>query len=60
MNQVGFGRKREIFSMKEIHAEQPFPCDNVRNGYSKRVITSTAESKRVFFLNHELHTKNED
>ena len=31
--------------------------------YCKRVITSTAESKRVFFggfFNHKLHTKNED
>ena len=34
--------------MKEIHAKPPFPCDYVRNGYCKRVITSTAESKRVF------------
>ena len=48
-NQVGFGRKREIFGMKEIHTEPPFPCDYVRNGYCKRVIISTAESKRVFF-----------
>ena len=57
----GFGRKREVFSMKEIHAEPPFPCDYIRNGYCKSVITSTAESKRVFFfLNHKLHTKSED
>ena len=35
--------------MKEMHTEPPFPCDYVRNGYCKRVITSTAESKRVFF-----------
>ena len=38
-------------------------CDYVRNGYCKRVKTLTAESKRVFlfvFLNHKLHTKNED
>ena len=48
VHQVGFGRKREVFSMKEIHAEPPFPCDDVRNGYCKRVITSTAESKRIF------------
>ena len=50
MHQVGFGRKREVFSMKEIHAEPPFPCDYVtsRNGYCKRVITSMAESKHVF------------
>ena len=43
MHQVGFGRKREVFSMKEIHAERPFPCDYVRNAYCKHVITSTAE-----------------
>ena len=39
---------QKVFSVKEIHAEPPFPCDYVRNGYCKRVITSTAESKRVF------------
>ena len=50
MHQVGFGRKQEVFSMKEIHAEPPFPCDYVRNGYCKRIMTSTAESKRVFFF----------
>ena len=60
MHQVGFGWKREVFSMNEIHTEPPFPCDYVRNGYCKRVITSTAESKRVFFLNPKLYTKNED
>ena len=49
MHQVGFGRKREVFSMKEIHVESPFPCDYVRNGYCKRVITLTAESRRVFW-----------
>ena len=38
----------KVFSMKVIHAESPFPCDYVRNSYCKRVITSTAESKRVF------------
>ena len=38
----------KVFSMKVIHEESPFPCDYVRNGYCKRVITSTAESKRVF------------
>ena len=38
----------KVFSMKVIHAELPFPCDYVRNGYCKRVITSTAESKRIF------------
>ena len=41
--------EREVFSMKEIHAERAFPRDYVRNGYCKRVIPSTAESKRVFF-----------
>ena len=40
-NQVGFDRKREVFSMKEIQSEPPFPCDYV--------ITWTAESKRLFF-----------
>ena len=50
MHQIEFGRKQEVFSMNEMHAESPFPCDYVtsRNGYCKRVITSTAESKRVF------------
>ena len=38
----------KVFSTKVIHTEPPFPCDYVRNGYCKRVITSTAESKRVF------------
>ena len=38
----------KVFSMKVIHAEPPFPCDYARNGYCKRVITSTAESKRIF------------
>ena len=50
MHQVGFGRKQEVFSMKEIHAEPPFLCDYVRNGYCKREIISTVESKRVFFF----------
>ena len=59
MHQVGFGRKREVFRMMEIHAEPPFLCDYLRNGYCKRVITLTAESKSVFLLNHKLHTKNE-
>ena len=48
--QVGFGQKGEVFSMKEIHAEPPFPCDYVRNSYCKRIITLTAESKRAFFV----------
>ena len=45
-----------------MHAEPLFPCDYVtsRNSYCKRAITSTVESKRVFFLNYKLHTKNED
>ena len=60
MHQVGFGWKQEVFSMKEIHVEPLFPYDYVRNGYCKRVITSPAESKRIFFFNHKLHTKNED
>ena len=65
MHQVGFGRKLEDFSMKEIHAEPTFLCDYVRNGYCKRIITSTTESKRVylfifFFLDHKLHSENED
>ena len=63
MHQVGFGQKQEVFSMQEIHAKPLFPCDYIRNGYFKWVITLTAESKRVFlfvFLNHKLHTKNED
>ena len=36
-----------------------FPCDKVTpiNGYCKRVMTSTAERKRVF-KNYKLHTKN--
>ena len=52
-----------VFRIKEIHVEPPFPCDYVRNGYCKCVITSTAESKCVVFfvfLNHKLHAKNED
>ena len=62
MHQVGFGRKQEVFSMNEMHAEPPFPYDCVTpgNGYCKREMTSTAEGKCVFFLNHKLHTKNED
>ena len=61
---VGFGRKREAFNKNEMHVEPRFPCDCVTpgNGYSKRMLTSTAEIKRVYFvfLNHKLHTKNED
>ena len=49
MHQVGFGQKQEVFSMKEIHAEPPFPSDYIRNGYCKRIITSMAKSKRIFF-----------
>ena len=57
MHQVGFGRKRDVFSMNVIHAEPPLPCDYIRNGYSKRVITSTAESKCVFFKSQTAHKK---
>ena len=44
-----------------MHAEPPLPYDYVisRNGYCKRIMTSTAEGKRVF-KNHKLLTKNED
>ena len=61
MHQVGFGRKQEVLSMNEMHAEPPFPCDCVTpgNGYYKCVMTSTAENN-AFFLNHKLYTKNED
>ena len=40
------------------YAEPPFPCYYVtsRNGYCKCVMTSMAESKRVF-KNHKLHSK---
>ena len=33
--------------MNEIHVEPPFPCDYVRNAYSKRVITSTPLAIKV-------------
>ena len=49
----------KVFSKKVIHAEPPFPYDYVRNGYCKRVTTSTAESKSVF-LKHKLYSENED
>ena len=45
-----WSKARKFFSMKVIPEESPFLCDYVRNGYCKRVITSTAESKRVFFF----------
>ena len=47
-----------VKSLNEMHAEPPFPCDYVtsRNGYRKRVMTSTAESK-CFFKNHKLYEK---
>ena len=56
MHQVGFGRERKFFSMNEMHAEPPLPYDYAtsRNGYCKRVMTSTAESKRVF-KNHKMY-----
>ena len=38
----------KVFSMKVIHAEPPFPCDYVRNGYCKHVITSTAKVNAFF------------
>ena len=48
--------RAKVFSMNKMHAEPPFPCDYVtsRNNYCKRILTSTAESKRVF-KNHKLH-----
>ena len=55
MYQVRFGRKREVFSMKEIHVETTFLCDYVRNSYCKRVKTSTAESKCIFFKSQTAH-----
>ena len=56
MHKVGFGHERKVCSMNEIHAEPTFPCDYAtpRNGYCMRVMTSTAESKRIF-KNHKLH-----
>ena len=46
--------KAKIFSMNEMHAELPVPCDYVtsRKGYCKCKMTSTV--KRVF-KNHKLH-----
>ena len=41
--------KARSFQHNEIHAEPPFLCDYVRNGYCKCVITSMAERKCVFF-----------
>ena len=43
-----------------MHVESPFPCGYVtsRNGYCKRIMTSTAESKRVLKITN--CTKNED
>ena len=47
----------EVFSINEMPAEPPFPCDYVisRNGHCKRVMTATTESIRSF-KNHKLHT----
>ena len=45
---LDFVESEKVFSTKVIHAEPIFPCDYVRNGYCKRIITSTAECKRVF------------
>ena len=57
---VSFSLSSYVYSLDLVReAISPFPCDYVRNGYCKRVITSTAESKRVF-LNHKLHSENED
>ena len=54
MHQVGFGWKWEVFSMNKIHTEQPFPCDYIRNGYCKRIITSMAES--IIYIYNSLNT----
>ena len=35
-------------------------CITPGNGYCKCIMTSKTESKHFFFLNHKLHTKNED
>ena len=50
MHQVRLGQKWDGFNMNEIPAKPQFPCDYVRNVYCKRVVTSTAKSKRVFFI----------
>ena len=62
MYPVWLGRKWNISNMNEMQSEPRLSCDYVtsRNSYCKRVITSTSESKRVFFLNHKLQTQNED
>ena len=54
MLRIGFGREQKVFSMNEMHAESLFLRDYVtsRNGYCKRVTTSTAKHKRVF-KNHK-------
>ena len=43
-------RERDTYFSNFMHAEPPFPCDCVTpgNSHCKRVMTSTAESKRVF------------
>ena len=53
MHKVWFGREQKVFSMNEMHVELPFPCDYItsRNSYCKRVVTSTAESKRRWTYN---------
>ena len=58
MHQVGFGQKRKVFSMNEMHAEPLFPWDYVtsRNNYCICIMISTVESKHVF-KNHKLHKK---
>ena len=41
-----------VFTMNEMYTEPQFLCDCIisGNGYCKCVMTSTAESKRVFFF----------
>ena len=47
LSAISFGKS----SINEMHTEPPFLYDYVtsRNSYCKGVMTSTAESKRVFF-----------
>ena len=53
-------REQKVFSINEMYAESPFQCDHVisRNGYCKRVMTSTVEIKRILKTTNS--TKNED
>ena len=50
----------DFYAITEFELQSLYYIHYVNNGFCERVITSTAESKRVFFLNHKLHTKNED